>query len=132
MVMTKEEKNEYMKNYYREKNKDPLFRKKQNDRRRVYQRRVRMKVIEVLGGCCANPYGLHDKPFSDWRCLQIDHVKGNGHSYRNMRLHLDTSSINLYHKIIREVKSGSKDYQLLCANCNWIKKYENHEVGAKN
>jgi hypothetical protein len=32
-----------------------------------------------------------------------------------------------YRAILREIKAGSKDYQLLCANCNWIKKYEKGE-----
>lgn len=114
---------EYMKNYYRRKNNNPEYRKKRNDKRRKYQRKVRMKVLELLGGKCIRCGE------SDWRCLQIDHVKGDGHSYRSMRQHLDTSSVHLYHKIIKEIQSGSKDYQCLCANCNWRKKYENNEVG---
>jgi len=27
-----------------------------------------------------------------------------------------------------EIKQGSKEYQCLCANCNWIKRGVNHEV----
>lgn len=42
----------------------------------------RMKIIELLGGQCANLYFLHDKPFTDVRCLQIDHINGGGNEER--------------------------------------------------
>jgi len=36
-----------------------------------------------------------------------------------------------YRFILNEIKAGSKDYQLLCANCNWIKKFEEKEGYSK-
>ncbi len=57
---------------------------------------------------CANPYGLHLSPFTDMRALNIDHVAGRGkrepHSY--------------YWYARNNYPPG---FQLLCANCNWLK-----------
>ena len=30
--------------------------------------------------------------------------------------------------MLKKVIDGSKDYQVLCANCNWIKKVDNKEL----
>lgn len=61
--------------------------------------------------------------FSDIRALQLDHINGGGtRENRASRRHSDH-----WTKII---KAGfPKGYQVLCANCNWVKKYENGEVG---
>lgn len=63
--------------------------------------------------------------FSDPRALQIDHVNGGG---SKVRLLIKRN----WHKFYREVlidKSGL--YQLLCANCNWIKRYEKKESDSR-
>lgn len=82
------------------------------------------EIIELLGGKCANPYNL---PHPDWcnslECLQIDHVHGNGPKERKQF----KSPWTLYLYILEKIKAGSKDYQLLCANCNWIKRHKNGE-----
>lgn len=102
-------------------------RKEYNLRVKEYSKRKReetkLELFKLLGGQCMNPYGLHDKPFTDIRCLQIDHVHGGGVK----ELHSITNRWQYHLKILREIQAGSKDYQLLCANCNWIKKVENHE-----
>lgn len=57
--------------------------------------------------------------FSDFRALQLDHVLGDGGKERAGRK-----------KINRAIVRGQIDisrYQVLCANCNWIKRYENNE-----
>ena len=60
-------------------------------------------------------------PVADVRCLQIDHVNGGG--CKELR------SINRSHwKLANMVQQNPEKYQLLCANCNWIKKHENDEV----
>jgi len=61
--------------------------------------------------------------FSDIRALQIDHINGGGTK------ELDTiSSGGLYARILNlsevEIRNA---YQILCANCNMIKKEENRE-----
>lgn len=59
--------------------------------------------------------------FSDSRALQFDHIHGNGAENRRKRR---MSSSTLYRHILKVKGDG---FQLLCANCNWIKRYENHE-----
>jgi DNA-directed RNA polymerase subunit RPC12/RpoP len=81
------------------------------------QRLWRLKVVEKLGNKC-NHCG-----FSDVRALQIDHINGDGYKERNIR-----KSLN------RKIALGLIDtsrYQILCANCNWIKKVENNEQNKK-
>ena len=78
------------------------------DRRRA----LRAAALAHLGGVCCRC------GFSDVRALQIDHVNGGGskehRAIRNDGIH-------------RKVLAGEPGYQLLCANCNWIKRVENGE-----
>jgi len=77
--------------------------------------KIRTEIHTLLGSRCSKC------GFSDDRALQIDHVKGNGYEERH-KFH----SFYSYQKhILSEIKASSKDYQLLCANCNWIKRWEN-------
>jgi len=75
----------------------------------------RERVYKLLSSKC-NRCG-----FTDRRALQIDHVHGDGKSDRKKY-----TSQSLYLKHILEVKG--KGYQILCANCNWIKRHENKET----
>lgn len=81
-----------------------------------YYRRLRMSVVEALGRKCVRC------GFSDERALQIDHINGGGNkdkkSFKN----------NYYKAVIKSFLAGENKYQLLCANCNWIKRVENKEV----
>lgn len=73
---------------------------------------VRRKVLTTLGSVCVRC------GFSDPRALQIDHILGGGSRERR----LGAKKMNL------KILANSSGYQLLCANCNSIKKHENHEV----
>jgi hypothetical protein len=95
--------------------------------RRAYHRRFwaerREKVITFLGGKCANPecrWLNEDGTFgcTDARCLQVDHVEGGGNQ--------EVKEIGHY-QMWKRVLAGAEGYQLLCANCNWIKKHVNEE-----
>lgn len=78
----------------------------------------RIAVITLLGGKCVRC------GFDDWRALQVDHIEGGG--TEEMRL---LNNHTAYYQRILEL--GTEKYQLLCANCNQIKRYENGEgVGA--
>lgn len=97
-----------------------------DDRRRcmaLYRRRKvrkdRMLVLAILGGQCCHC------GFDDERALQIDHVQGNG---RNDRHQVGGS---YFACILKRIRGGSKEYQLLCANCNAIKKREMDEVSTR-
>lgn len=91
----------------------------------AYRAAKRLEIIRLLGGQCANPFGLHDKPFTDIRCLQIDHVHGCGYKERKV----EGLTSDRYPRIIKFLKENPHQdkYQLLCANCNWIKKDVNME-----
>ena len=83
---------------------------------RGYARRLRLAAVEVLGNKCVKC------GFSDERALQIDHVHGGGRKER--REHYDNSTY-----MYRRIRDGDiTDYQLLCANCNQIKKTERKEL----
>ena len=74
---------------------------------------LRQRVIEAYGGRCV------ECGFDDWRALQVDHVHGQG------RRSEPKSPTSYAYKLLRERESGN--YRLICANCNWIKRYENGE-----
>lgn len=75
---------------------------------------LRFKALEILGIECVRC------GFNDIRALQIDHVNGGGRQE-----HIKLGSYGVYRQI---VNGRTKDFQVLCANCNWIKRYENQEV----
>lgn len=81
-----------------------------------YGTKDRISVMEILGFKCCRC------DFTDLRALQIDHINSNGHEERRNR-----GTESYYRFILNKVLQGSKDYQILCANCNWIKRSENKE-----
>ena len=96
------------------------YRKKNKNRiaisRKRYQDLMRRASIAALGGKCIRC------GFDDYRALQFDHVNSDGHLYRNAR-----GSTSTY-KSIAEGNYGGPEIQLLCSNCNWIKRCELGEV----
>lgn len=77
-----------------------------------HKRARRRAILEHLGGKCARC------GFSDWRGLQIDHIGNGGCQHRK-----GFSNLWTYYKHILD-HIGSGEYQVLCANCNQIKRYE--------
>ena len=71
---------------------------------------ARTRALEYLGNKCVRC------GFSDRRALQIDHINGTAGQKR-----LNPGAIPY------AVLAGVEGYQLLCANCNWIKRVENRE-----
>ena len=61
---------------------------------------------------------------SDIRCLSIDHINGGGNQHRR---ELGGKGIKLSQILRRQ--GFPEGYQTLCMNCQWKKRYENHEVG---
>lgn len=90
---------------------------------RVRRAKLRQEIIKLLGGKCVKCGE------SDWRCLQIDHLnRFHGHYYeRNHK-----GSEMYMREVLNLIKNGSNELQLLCANHNWIKRYENNELNPKN
>ena len=90
------------------------FRKLLNRRENERNLKIRERVFEILGDTCKR-CGFKDK-----RALQIDHVNGDGAKQR--REIGKRSSYGLYRLILKEKQF--ENYQILCANCNWIKRVE--------
>lgn len=88
-------------------------------RRKIGVRNMREEAIKLLGGKCVRC------GFSDIRALQIDHVNGGGR--KELR---EFGQWNTYSKVYALAVEGKAFgiYQVLCANCNWIKRHENKEV----
>ena len=81
----------------------------------------RLSVIEALGGKCVRC------GFNDPRALQVDHINGGGVK----ELRAIANKLKYNRMVIESVKNKKGKYQLLCANCNWIKKSENKEIPNK-
>ena len=120
--LRKSRKAEYDKDYY-QKHKDKRLANGDSyysrNRENVLARQKRLRdywkreVVKHFGGCCGRC------GFSDVRALQVDHVSGGGNRDQKRR----TS----YKYYIHVIEDTSGRYQLLCANCNTIKKIENGE-----
>lgn len=87
--------------------------RKNNDK---YNHNSRQKVVDLLGGKCKRC------GFTDGRALQIDHINGGG--YQEIK---KNSAKRRYKLVLESVQRKENKYQLLCANCNWIKRYEDKE-----
>lgn len=59
----------------------------------------------------------------DLRVLQVDHIEGGG--WKERKLMGGGSYCTQLPDLIRR---NPDKYQLLCANCNWIKKFDNNEI----
>jgi hypothetical protein len=82
----------------------------------VQQRELRRRINEKYGNKCANC------GFSDPRALHIDHVHGGGQKeIRGGR----GGGMSYYYRVL---KDQTDRYQLLCANCNAIKRFEQNEA----
>lgn len=132
---------QYSKTYYQSMKNSEEFRRKNIEWNRQYRKThhdfirqnqrnsykiLRSKVLDLLGNRCVNPYSL---PHFDWnndpQLLQVDHVNGGG--CKEYRDHIDSKGYlrSIYHKIL----AGESGYQLLCPNCNWLKRIKNKEIG---
>jgi hypothetical protein len=81
---------------------------------RGFKQKVRLEIINLLGGKCVKC------GFEDVRALQVDHIKSVGQKNRFRQQYLK-----------QDIVKNPNLYQLLCANCNWIKRHENNETNIK-
>lgn len=79
-----------------------------------YYGNAKTKAFGILGNKCANC------SWTDIRALQIDHIIPIGDASRRL---LNHRGVKLYRNVFR----NPEYFQLLCANCNWIKRHENKE-----
>ena len=102
-----------------------LSRKEQLSVRSEYMKKytsdLRKLVLSILGDKCIKC------GFDDYRALQVDHVNGGG--IKEMRESgIRGGSAVYWRNVIKSIKIDERKYQLLCANCNWIKRFINKEV----
>lgn len=93
-------------------------RKRLTDGRTNYVKLLRRKVVNLLGSKCIK-CGI-----SDYRVLAIDHVNNDGSKERKIMKSISifyTYLLNLNHE---DKTTFFKRYQILCHNCNWIKRIE--------
>jgi hypothetical protein len=110
---------------YREKNRVKIRKQqlvyrtdnqeKWKEKNKKWELETRKKCIEKYGGKCFNC------GFSNPQALQFDHVNSDGYLDRNFQIRHKRA----YLKDILNDETGK--FQLLCANCNWIKYYEKKE-----
>jgi hypothetical protein len=141
MPWSKEKLKEYMKKkYHEDSDYREKVKKKSRERQRKnyydknlrpYRQKLRAEILELLGNKCNNSGCLIPGGCKDIRCLEIDHVKNNGYLHRKkfggVRLNYTSYLIEIRNAILH----GSKDYQLLCSNCNKIKEFERMEIKRK-
>jgi hypothetical protein len=97
-------------------------RDKHREAQRAHRFEVRREILTLLqGSASCKRCGM-----TDLRCLQIDHIHGSGRNDARTRQGT-TNMWALRNWIAENPKEAKKRYQVLCANCNWIKRYENFE-----
>ena len=105
----------YEKNVRYPKRKD-----KQHEFERERRRMIRINLVEALGSYCQQ-CGFN----ADIRALQIDHIKGGGLKELRERFVNTNSKMWLYY--LNHLDEAKQTLQVLCCNCNTIKKYTNGE-----
>lgn len=114
-----EKRRAYANRYYAE---HPKEREAQKQRHRRYNERQKQTVVEHYSQgtmlCCSCG-------FSDIRALTIDHIDGGGLSHLGQ-----IGKGNLYPWLIKN--DFPEGYQVLCMNCNWIKRHENREFSTSS
>lgn len=86
-----------------------------------HREKVRRETMMLLGGVFCAMCGFDDK-----RALQIDHIEGGGVN--------DPMRLKPWRRLswIRDHQEEARQiYQVLCANCNWIKRWERKEFFEK-
>jgi len=99
---------------------------------RIYDTKLKLKervLSHYSGGtmACANPFNQHSEAYTDIRALEIDHIDGGGLVHFRSIGRMGGSAFYKW-LIARGFPEG---YQVLCANCNRIKRAVNQEVRKK-
>ena len=108
----------YARDWYHRHMKDPNFKENFAKKSRLDRIKRKRALFDILGYSCVKC------GYSDMRALQIDHINGGGRKLTREHKSSDT----LYKKLLAYPESIKKELQVLCANCNFIKRYESGEV----
>jgi hypothetical protein len=90
-----------------------------------YYKEQREALLWYLGDKCVR-CGI-----ADHRVLQFDHIYGDANTdpWTYRKSNGSTGMTHRWYQYKDIAKMGTKKYQILCANCNWIKRYERKEHG---
>lgn len=94
------------------------YKDKRNSIEREKLKYYRNKVFEILGGYVCGNCGYN----VDKRVLQVDHIYGGGNKERKLGYTYAT-----WKKYAEDPELTKAKFQVLCANCNILKRYENNE-----
>lgn len=92
-------------------------------KRQALLQKYKFMVHTCLGGICVRC------GFDDIRALQVDHINGGGNRHKRERREARKRGevVREYYRTLLDDKDLTTKYQLLCANCNAIKRVENDE-----
>ena len=85
--------------------------------RRQYENKIRLDILKLMGNKCVKC------GFDNWMGLQLDHINGGG--TKEMREFKRPKA--MYRFYLANPLEAKKRIQVLCANCNQIKRYLNNE-----
>ena len=85
-----------------------------NKRSRIRNHELRQAVLELFGWKCCRC------GFTDYRALCVDHINGGGKKDRK-----ECGSVAAFYRKVLACRG--ERYQMLCQNCNAIKRIENKE-----
>ena len=89
------------------------------EERRARDRERRQAIkLDLLGHYSNKTMGCVQCGFSDMKALSIDHIKGGGNAHRK----ITGEGINFYRWLRRN--NYPEGYQVLCMNCQFIKRYD--------
>lgn len=91
--------------------------------RKRYNNRARELRIRVLKHLSGDPPKCEWCPVTDPRVLCIDHLHNNGHAERQRM-----ANSTIYRKILKmPLAQAREQYQVLCRNCNWLRRMNQWE-----
>ena len=82
---------------------------------------LRTKLMNLLGTACVRC------GFTDMRALCLDHINGGGH-----KEFLKYTGAAIYRYYLKDPNLAKGNLQILCANCNSIKRFEKREFAWKH
>ena len=94
------------------------YRKQNRERDIARHLNKKISTYNLMGGKCVMC------GFADFRALQIDHVNGDGHIETKNKINNGDKYLD---RVVASFIKKEGRYQLLCANCNWIKRFNNKE-----
>lgn len=107
---------------YRDKHPDRVY-QKELDAKTALKIEVFSRYGEGTIRCAGKKPSGEPCDFSDLRALTIDHVHGKGNEHRRS---IGRSAGPDFYRWLRE-NDYPEGFQVLCMNCQWIKRHENKE-----